>query len=185
MHIVLFLVAVAIRSTGVVPTSWLPHIQDVETVLLGMGLAQACSSRGSGDRGGGSGGDSSGGSGGQAGGSSGDGIGGPTFTGGGSPTASGGKGGSGATVPSGGASSTASGGSAIVRATTRPSRGNSRPGGPTPAEADSVLCPRAVEQLTCRAGSWATPIAGVSPVSLGIPWRESRSLGWTARRRAL
>jgi uncharacterized integral membrane protein (TIGR00698 family) len=38
LFIVLFLVAVAIRSTGVVPTSWLPHIQDVETVLLGMGL---------------------------------------------------------------------------------------------------------------------------------------------------
>ena len=38
LFIVLFLVAVGIRSSGVVPTSWLAHIKDLETVLLGMGL---------------------------------------------------------------------------------------------------------------------------------------------------
>lgn len=38
LFIVLFLVAVGIRSTGAVPTSWLAHIKDIETVLLGMGL---------------------------------------------------------------------------------------------------------------------------------------------------
>ena len=38
LFIVLFLVAVGIRSSGVVPTSWLSHIKDLETVLLGMGL---------------------------------------------------------------------------------------------------------------------------------------------------
>jgi uncharacterized integral membrane protein (TIGR00698 family) len=38
LFIVLFLLAVALRSTGWLPVSWLPHIQDVETVLLGMGL---------------------------------------------------------------------------------------------------------------------------------------------------
>jgi uncharacterized integral membrane protein (TIGR00698 family) len=38
LFIVLFLVAVGIRSTGVVPAHWLANIKDLETVLLGMGL---------------------------------------------------------------------------------------------------------------------------------------------------
>jgi uncharacterized integral membrane protein (TIGR00698 family) len=38
LFIVLFLVAVAIRSTGIVPSEWLVHIKDAETILLGMGL---------------------------------------------------------------------------------------------------------------------------------------------------
>ncbi len=38
LFIVLFLVAVALRSSGIIPTWWLPHIQDAETILLGMGL---------------------------------------------------------------------------------------------------------------------------------------------------
>jgi uncharacterized integral membrane protein (TIGR00698 family) len=38
LFIVLFLAAAALRSAGAVPVGWRPHIQDVETVLLGMGL---------------------------------------------------------------------------------------------------------------------------------------------------
>jgi uncharacterized integral membrane protein (TIGR00698 family) len=38
LFIVLFLGAAALRSAGAVPVAWRPHIQDVETVLLGMGL---------------------------------------------------------------------------------------------------------------------------------------------------
>jgi len=38
LFIVLFLVAVAIRSTGVIPVAWLGRIKDAETILLGMGL---------------------------------------------------------------------------------------------------------------------------------------------------
>ena len=38
LFIILFLAAAAVRSTDVVPKGWLAHIQDVETVLLGMGL---------------------------------------------------------------------------------------------------------------------------------------------------
>lgn len=38
LFIVLFLVAVVIRSTGVLPTEWLSRIKDAETILLGMGL---------------------------------------------------------------------------------------------------------------------------------------------------
>ena len=34
----LFLAAVAVRSTGVLSTIWLAHLKDVETILLGMGL---------------------------------------------------------------------------------------------------------------------------------------------------
>ena len=38
LFVVLFLVAVAVRSAGIVPTSWLPRVQVAETILLGMGL---------------------------------------------------------------------------------------------------------------------------------------------------
>lgn len=38
LFIVLFLAAVAVRSTGVLSTNWLAHLKDVETILLGMGL---------------------------------------------------------------------------------------------------------------------------------------------------
>ncbi len=38
LFIVLFLAAVAIRSTGVISTEWLVRIKDLETILLGMGL---------------------------------------------------------------------------------------------------------------------------------------------------
>lgn len=38
LFIVLFLGAVALRSTGVVPVEWLAHIKTAETILLGMGL---------------------------------------------------------------------------------------------------------------------------------------------------
>ena len=38
LFIVLFLAAVVVRSTGVLPVSWLAHIKDLETILLGMGL---------------------------------------------------------------------------------------------------------------------------------------------------
>ena len=38
LFIVLFLVAVAIRSTGVLSTPVLGHLKDLETLLLGMGL---------------------------------------------------------------------------------------------------------------------------------------------------
>lgn len=38
LFIVLFLVAVAIRSTGAIPAAWLGRIKDLETILLGMGL---------------------------------------------------------------------------------------------------------------------------------------------------
>lgn len=38
LFIVLFLVAVAVRSADVLSTSWLGHLKDVETILLGMGL---------------------------------------------------------------------------------------------------------------------------------------------------
>ncbi|MBI4934520.1 MAG: putative sulfate exporter family transporter [Actinobacteria bacterium] len=38
LFIVLFLAAVVVRTTGVLPDAWLPHIKDAETILLGMGL---------------------------------------------------------------------------------------------------------------------------------------------------
>jgi uncharacterized integral membrane protein (TIGR00698 family) len=38
LFIVLFLGAAALRSAGAVPAAWRRHIQDVETLLLGMGL---------------------------------------------------------------------------------------------------------------------------------------------------
>jgi uncharacterized membrane protein YadS len=38
LFIVLFLVAVVLRSSGVIPASWLGPIKDMETILLGMGL---------------------------------------------------------------------------------------------------------------------------------------------------
>jgi uncharacterized integral membrane protein (TIGR00698 family) len=38
LFVVLFLVAVAVRSAGIVPASWLPRVQVAETILLGMGL---------------------------------------------------------------------------------------------------------------------------------------------------
>jgi uncharacterized integral membrane protein (TIGR00698 family) len=38
LFIALFLAAAALRSAGAVPVAWRPHIQDAETLLLGMGL---------------------------------------------------------------------------------------------------------------------------------------------------
>jgi uncharacterized integral membrane protein (TIGR00698 family) len=38
LFIVLFLAAVVVRSTGVLPVAWLARIKDLETILLGMGL---------------------------------------------------------------------------------------------------------------------------------------------------
>ncbi len=38
LFIVLFLAAVVVRSTGVLPLSWLARLKDLETILLGMGL---------------------------------------------------------------------------------------------------------------------------------------------------
>jgi uncharacterized integral membrane protein (TIGR00698 family) len=38
LFIVLFLGAAALRSTGVIPREWLPHVKQLETLLLAMGL---------------------------------------------------------------------------------------------------------------------------------------------------
>ena len=38
LFIVLFLVAVAVRTTGVIPDLWLARVKNLETVLMGMGL---------------------------------------------------------------------------------------------------------------------------------------------------